>query len=330
MYVRTASIVALGLIAVGCSSSSGSQGASDSPTPTGTIATPTATPTPNPPGTGVGPGGGTVSDLRFAIVGDTRPSLPDGLASYPTAVITKIYQDLDVEMPKPAFGISTGDYILADPWTDEGAEQIDTYLTAREGFSQQMFYAMGNHECITLTSGNCLASNVGGIPNSMKHFLDKMVYPLGYQHPYYAFDVDAADGSWTSKFVLIAANSWDSTQAAWLNSVLSEPTTYTFVIRHENYAATDAPGTTPSEQIIAAHPYTLKLVGHNHTYQWEPDAHEVITGNGGAPLTGSIDYGYTIVDRLPNGDIEGHNYDYQTHAQIGAAFEVQADGTVVF
>src|SRR5256885_3282079 len=84
MYVRNMLFwfggLTFGVVVAGCSSSSGSQGETATVTTVDSPA-PSATPTPNPPGTGVGPGGGTVSDLRFAIVGDTRPSLPDGLAS---------------------------------------------------------------------------------------------------------------------------------------------------------------------------------------------------------------------------------------------------------
>src|SRR5207245_2657438 len=47
---------------------------------------------PTPTGS-IGPNGGTVSSLYFAVVGDTRPGNIDATSSYPTAIITKIYQD---------------------------------------------------------------------------------------------------------------------------------------------------------------------------------------------------------------------------------------------
>ena len=53
--------------------------------------------------------------------------------------------------------------------TDEGVEQINRYLTAATNFHQQMFYAVGNHECLTITSLNCLDSNLGGLPNSLRY-----------------------------------------------------------------------------------------------------------------------------------------------------------------
>lgn len=308
-----------------CATTAGN-GATSSPTPTGTATgTPTGTPTPSQ-ATGVGPGGGTLDRLVFAVVGDTRPALPDDLVSYPTDIITKIFADLEAENPKPAFGVGTGDYSFADPWSDEGVEQIDRYLTAASGFTSQMFYAVGNHECLTVTSMNCLDTNFGGLPNSFKNFMSKMVTPLGYLSPYYSFRVDAADGSWTSKFVIIAGNSWDADQAAWLDQILSLDTTYTFIVRHEDRLTTEAPAVTPSEAIMANHPYTLALVGHKHTYSYDPAHKEVITGNGGAPLTGSVDYGYTVIQQLENGDLDGKNYDYQSHAVIGS-FKVHPDGT---
>src|SRR5205807_2598345 len=159
-------------------------------------------------------------------------------------------------------------------------DQINRYLTAATNFHRQMFYAVGNHECLTVTSLNCLDSNLGGLPNSFKNFVSKMVTPLGYSLPYYSVRVDAADGSWSSKFVIVAGNSWDSTQAAWLDQILSLPTTYTFIVRHEDHLTTEAPAVTPSETIMAHHPYTLALVGHKHTYSYDPAHKEVITGNG--------------------------------------------------
>src|SRR5450432_2735309 len=67
-------------------------------------------------GSGSGSGSGNVTsagDLLFAIVGDTRPPSPDDTSGYPTAIITKIYQDIEAENPKIPFAISTGDYMFS-------------------------------------------------------------------------------------------------------------------------------------------------------------------------------------------------------------------------
>ncbi len=42
----------------------------------------------------VGVSGGTLSQLLFAVVGDTRPPTLDDVSGYPTSQITKIYQDI--------------------------------------------------------------------------------------------------------------------------------------------------------------------------------------------------------------------------------------------
>ena len=69
-------------------------------------------------------------------------------------------------------------------------------------------------------------------------------------------------------------------------NVGGNPTTYTFIMRHEAASANTAPGVTPSETIMAKYPYTLAIVGHTHDYE-KSGAKEVIFGNEGAPLTTS-------------------------------------------
>jgi hypothetical protein len=158
-------------------------------------------------------------------------------------------------------------------------------------------------------------------------FINRMLMPIGKAQPYYSININATDGSWTSKFVFVAANAWDSTQSSWLDSVLSQTTTYTFIIRHEAKAANTAPGVTPSETIMAKYPYTLALVGHDHTYS-RPGQREVIIGNGGAPITGSANYGYALVNQRTDGAIQVDMYDYQTNQSDATfRFAVKADGS---
>jgi hypothetical protein len=153
-----------------------------------------------------------------------------------------------------------------------------------------------------------------------------MLSPNSVSQPYYVENINAADNSWTAKFVFVACNAWSSTQGTWLTNALSQSTTYTFVVRHESSSTTDAPGVTPSETIIAKYPCTLRIVGHTHEYYHSASSHEVIVGNGGAPLTGSSTYGYAIVERLASGVIQVTGYDYQSNAMT-SQFRINADGS---
>src|SRR6185369_16241432 len=56
-------------------------------------------------GGSVGINGGTLDTLSFAIVGDTRPPSVDDTAGYPSAIITKIWQDIEAQSPRPAFAV---------------------------------------------------------------------------------------------------------------------------------------------------------------------------------------------------------------------------------
>ena len=274
----------------------------------------------------IGTGGGTLSSLDFAIVGDTRPPSKDDIKNYPTAVITKIFQDVQAENPPVPFVVTTGDYQFSSPNGSTAAPQIDTYLQAQANYAGTVFHTMGNHECTGAVVSNCGTGNLDGTPTTYKTFMQKMMTPLGVSQPWYVVNVDATDNSWSAKFVFIAANAWSSTQATWLDAAMAKPTTYTFVVRHEGVVVTDAPGVTPSAAIIAKYPYTLLLVGHTHTFDYYSKDREVITGNGGAPLAAGVNYGYTVVRQRADKAMEVHAYDYLTHATI-QTFAVKPDGT---
>jgi hypothetical protein len=267
-----------------------------------------------------------MTELRFAIVGDTRPTNEDDTANYPTAIVTRIWDDVNGELPEPAFAISTGDYMYASPVHGEQDAQLDLYLGARAHYDQPVYAAMGNHECTGSTTSNCGDGAADGVTANSTAFLDRMVRPLGANRPWYVVHLAAADGTWTAKLVVIAANAWSDEQAAWLDAALAAPTTYTFVVRHEPDYATSVDGVNKSGAIVAAHPLTLLVTGHVHTYAHYPDMREVIVGNGGAPLVSSIDYGYAIVFRRPDGALDFTEYDYATRAVIDH-FAVSADGT---
>jgi hypothetical protein len=111
----------------------------------------------------IGATGGTSSRLYFGVVGDTRPAAIDDTAAYPTAIIDKIYTDMQGLTPRPAFVVSTGDYMFASTSGAQSSPQLDLYLGARAKYSGTTFAAMGNHECTGATASNCGAGNANGV-----------------------------------------------------------------------------------------------------------------------------------------------------------------------
>ena len=276
----------------------------------------------------VGANGGTSSRVYFAVIGDTRPPGIDDLAGYPTAIIDKIYTDVQGLSPHPAFVVGTGDYMFASTSGTQAGAQLDLYLGARAKYAGPAFLAMGNHECTGATASNCGPGSVNGVTNNFTAFLEKLLGPIGKTDPYYAVHVDAPDGSWTSKMVFVAANAWSAAQATWLDGELAKPTTYTFLVRHESRAVTQAPGVAPAEDIMAKYPYTLSFVGHTHTYGHYASSREVIIGNGGAPATGSKNYGFAVAQQRPDNAIQVDVLDYQTLlSDTSFRFAVKADGS---
>jgi len=268
-----------------------------------------------------------VSRLYFAVVGDTRPPNVDDTSGYPTAIITKIFQDMASMSPKPTFGVSTGDYMFATPGNGTAAPQLNLYVQARASFTNTMFPAMGNHECNGYTASNCGSGNTDGVTENYTAFLTQLLAPIQQSSPYYAINVSGTGGAWTAKFVFIAGNAWDSAQSSWLTTTLAQTTTYTFIIRHESASANTAPGVTPSEAIMAKYPYTLAIVGHTHTYE-KSGSREVIFGNGGAPLSGSGNYGFGLIQQRADNAIQVDMLDYSTmQPDTSFEFAVNPDGS---
>jgi hypothetical protein len=245
---------------------------------------------------------------------------------YPTQIITTIWKDIQARSTLPQFAITTGDSCFASPSNNGCQLQMDVYLKARAIFANTVFFTLGNHECTGATASNCGPGQPQS--NNFAGFMSKYLGPIGKTLPYYSININASDGSWTAKFVFMAMNAWDSAQAAWLPTVLAQPTTYTFLVRHEGSNASNAPGVLPSDEIIAQYPYTLMIRGHTHTYQYNGSNKEVVVGNGGAPITGGVNYGYVIAEQQVDGSINFTNYDYSTNA-VADTFGIDKNGTQV-
>lgn len=276
---------------------------------------------------GAGPGGGHLDQLVFAVVGDARPVNIDDTAGYPTAIVGQIFDDIAADPAQPRFAVTTGDYIFASVTGQQVDPQLDAYLGARAHYPGVIYPAMGNHECNGYTASNCGPNSHEGEPPNYVEFMTRMIAPLQEVVPYYVERFAATDGSWTAKVIVLAANAWDDTQAAWLTQRLAEPTTYTIVVRHEPASAETAPGVGPSTIALAASQVTLLITGHTHTYQHIKQYREIIVGNGGAPLTTDVSYGYVIVARQADGTLQVTSKDYQSLAVIDQ-FAVNPDGTV--
>jgi hypothetical protein len=262
--------------------------------------------------TGVGKDGGKVDRLRFAVIGDTRPAIAEDTANYPTAIIEKIYSQLNTLNPKPQFAIGTGDYVFALPGSAEAQRQLDIYSQATKKFSNIVFTTVGNHECTGQTASNC----TDGTNATFNAYMNTLIRPLGKTNPYFTIPVSGTSGDWTSKFVFIACNAWDATQRTWLENELSQATTHTFVLRHQPSSDDKGPCTRETNSIIARHPYSMLLVGHEHTYE-RVGTRELIVGNGGAPLSSNVPFGYAIVEQTNDG-FTVSQYDYATAMPVSS------------
>ena len=263
----------------------------------------------------------------------------DDPSNYPTQ-IGPIFTDIQNLMPRPPLVVGTGDYQFSSTGSNSTAsQQISMYMSARKGYSGAFFPAMGNHECGVgngcsgSTDCNCGPGNSGGTTANYSEFMSQMLAPISQTKPYYSVNVNAPDMSWTAKFVVTAANAWNTAQQTWLTTTMAQKTTYTFVVRHE---ASDAypplpPGVAGVDAVLANAAYTMLIVGHTHDYGHYKSAPKVVViGNGGAPLSSSkYDFGYGLFSQRCDGAIVADEINWKSGATDSYFhFVITPDGTI--
>jgi len=252
-----------------------------------------------------------LANLTFGIVGDTRPA-SSTTGHYPASVVRIVDSIFSGFQAQGApFAVATGDYAFSSTGRGSAVPQYDDYMAARALYSGTFLPTMGNHECNGFTDSNCPPGSFTGMTQD---YVNLIVSPsTGQANPWFSALYLANDGSWSAKFVFVAANAWNSTQQSWLQSTLAVHTTYTFIVRHEPANDARAPGVTPSESLMSsafsAGNLTLSLTGHTHLAQLPGGtqpygdpfgstlAYEIIVGCGGAPLDAGPAYGYAIATR---------------------------------
>lgn len=263
--------------------------------------------------------------FEFAIVGDTRPAFKNATAAYPTAVVNQIWQRVGALVPPVPFAVTTGDYVFSSVDGVQAAAQLDLYLGAQSAFAGDVWHAMGNHECTGYTASNCGVGASDGEPKLYTTYLAKMVGAGAAVLPWFSQWYQGTDQSWSAKVIVTAANAWSAEQAAWFEAELAKPSTYTLIVRHEGSNATNAPGVKPTAKIMAKYPYTLLIVGHSHTYQYFPGKREVVVGNGGAPATSAVPFGFVVGRQRDDGALEFSAFNAATGAVMDS-FALTAAG----
>jgi len=246
-------------------------------------------------------GGGTVNRLAFGVLGDIRPPLPDDTSGYPNPTVQAIVASMG--SMKPEFAVATGDYMFVEYLPSSASAQLTSLLADEKPLGVPIFHAMGNHECQSFTDVNCPMLNES---TNVTTFLSMLLpwTPV----PWFSFVVHTDFGD--AKFVFIAVNAWTDAQATWLTQTMSNPTPYTFVIRHhptpDAGSPSSATGVAASDAILDRYPVTLFLFGHVHEYS-HLTANRVVSGNSGAPLDAG-DYGFLYVLQRPDGNIQVSEY----------------------
>jgi hypothetical protein len=265
-----------------------------------------------PPSGNVTTSGGTVNRLLFGFTGDTRPASSGG--SYPS-VIGQIFAAMAAKNVE--FAADLGDHMYCFGCGSSSAStQMNDYVRAAQNNlgSRPLFMTLGNHECAD-SGSNC---SLGGYsPANFTAFMNALGQVSGQSDPYYNIDIQTDAG--LARFVIVADNSWDSTQSSWLDSTLSDADAnakYTFVLRHHRINTANTTSTCNDcatiDNMIQSHKYAMYLTAHTHEFKLDSmDGRIVVMGIGGAqPFDGSGSYfGYGIVEQLTNGNLSVKVYD---------------------
>jgi calcineurin-like phosphoesterase family protein len=227
-----------------------------------------------PSGT-VGSTGGNVERLWFATTGDTRPAECDQTDAYPKAAIAQIAAAM--KALRVQFTLDLGDHMYVCNQSDpEARQQMGFYMDAIAQGPSAWWMTMGNHECGNGTYPYACFVN-GAHDANFAAYMAALNRPL----PYYANDVQTSLGM--ARFVVIADDSWNPTQAAWLEGTLADADArakYTIVARHHPVQGTRT-GQPEILSVLRRHKYSLILTAHNHEYQ-----HDTATWQGRSAVVG--------------------------------------------
>ena len=186
------------------------------------------------------PTGGSVSRLGLRRVGDTRPANEDDPSGYPTAIITKIYEDIEAQSPHPVLTLATGDYQFSSTGSNSTAsQQVPLYAAAIKHYSGLVFPAMGNHECGVSgsasgsTDNNCGPGNPGGATPNYNAFMTDLLAPIGKTNPYYSINVNAQRQPVDREVRHHRRQRVGQRPEQLAGDHAGQTTTYTFVVRHE-------------------------------------------------------------------------------------------------
>jgi len=220
-----------------------------------------------------------VDRLWFATTGDTRPAECDQTNAYPKAAIAQIAAAM--KALRVQFTLDLGDHMYVCNQSDaEARQQMGFYMEAIAQGPSVWWMTMGNHECGS--SAYPYACFIGGPPDAnFSAYMAALRRPL----PYYANDVQTSLG--LARFVVIADDSWNATQAAWLRDTLTDAdarATYTIVARHHPVQGTRT-GVPEILSVLQQHKYAMILTAHNHEYQHDSatwQGRSAVVGLGGA------------------------------------------------
>jgi hypothetical protein len=162
-----------------------------------------------------------------------------------------------------------------------------------------------------VSSGNC----AGNLTQQATAFQSLFLTPLGKSELFYTLGFTDPGHTWSAKMIFAACNFWDSTQENWLKEQLAQPTTYTLIARHQPLGS-DGPCNAQMDPMIRDAGYDVMLVGHTHTVAFSPANAQLIEGVGGAPISGTANYGFATVEQIPGSGWTIRQYDYQSQQVV--------------
>ena len=245
-------------------------------------------------------------------------------------IIDAIFTDVAALSPMPSFVVSTGDYQFASTTGSRAGAAARPLRRGRGAkYPGALFPAMGNHECTGADRLELRYRQRGrhhhelhDVPVEAPRAHRPDLAVLRHQHQRLRRLVDREVRLHRRERLGRRARRRGSTR----RSASPRPTRSSFATRRPTRPRRR--GSPRREAIIAKHPYTLEHRRATRTRTGTSRPKEVLFGNGGAPLSGSGNYGYGIFSQQSDGTIAVDAIDYATGLADGTFhFAVKADGT---
>jgi hypothetical protein len=258
------------------------------------------------------------TSYRVDPVFSSRSLLP---TSYP--ILEKLFMDIECEGRRPGFSVVTGLTIPKALSPKIIEQQLNVYMQASRRFSNPIYFSIPR--LTHMDFGENLNPKEEFVSSSLYSpalvaATDKLFSRNIPQPSYYVLHFSHKFQHWNMKMIFVSPQFWTKSQAIWLEHVLEEKNTYTFIV----YSSDDPFHYV--EDILKTQDYTLAFKLTQEHYMFDPHKKTLNLGHfiGDAPF-GKKHIGYTFIRQHSDLNLEILTYDLESRGIVHQA-AIQPNG----